>query len=191
MSGTAAVLSSPTLCCLVRSFGGSCWASGCLSQLLNNRFRVEIACLGNLTRVASGVAGLCMFEMRKMSDLVQTEDLVTGCKKIEGIEWVHGTPLQPHFDRTLLWAVSVFLCGESGFVSAKGRERVVVRNCLRKEESRKLILYPNMDELGDKTLLEGETSARSSSATQAGRCDYNKRSQNATQHGILWFLFLC
>lgn len=65
-----------------------------------------------------------MFEMRKMSDLASAEHLDTGCKKIERIEWVHGTPLQPHFDGTPLWAVSVLLCGEPGFVSAKSRKRL-------------------------------------------------------------------
>lgn len=57
-----------------------------------------------------------------MSDLVQTDDLDTGCKKKS--ESVRGTPPQPHFDGTQLWAVSVFLRGESGFVSAKRRKRL-------------------------------------------------------------------
>lgn len=66
LSGTLAVLSSWPLFCSVRPFSGSCWTSGCLSQLLNNRFKVEIACLGNLTRVASGTAGLCMSRDEKV-----------------------------------------------------------------------------------------------------------------------------
>lgn len=66
LSGTPVVLSSPPLFCLVGPFSCSGWASGCLSQLLNNRFKVEIACLGNLTGVAPGAARLCMSRDEKV-----------------------------------------------------------------------------------------------------------------------------
>lgn len=123
LSRTLAVLSSRPLFCLVRPFSGSCWASGCLSQLLNNRFKVEIACLGNLTRVASGAAGLCMSRDEKVVWF--------------GLNWGFWHWLQENRKnragvwnsttaalwRNKLWAASVFLCGESGVVSAKSKKK--------------------------------------------------------------------
>lgn len=66
--------------------------------------------------------------MRKLSDLVETEGFDTGCKKIERIERVQGTPLELRFDGTQLWAVSVFLCGETVVVSAESKKKKMLES---------------------------------------------------------------